>query len=177
MLAVPHFQQELSYTCLPACARMLLAYHGKAYSEQELAAAFGILPLVGTAPHKMVDGLKEMGYQALWFENATAERLLDLYENGWPVIIFLNAADLPHGTAGLHALVLVEIDSKYASFLDPMLKNPLVLPLPEFLNAWAKLKRQGASFGYNTNWVDKVRESTLLSLIKSCTKIVSLSRA
>ena len=25
---VPHFRQELDYSCLPACVRMVLAYYG-----------------------------------------------------------------------------------------------------------------------------------------------------
>ena len=33
---VPHFQQELDYSCLPACVRMVLAYYGDQRPEPEL---------------------------------------------------------------------------------------------------------------------------------------------
>ena len=35
-LSVPHFQQELEYSCVAACARMVLAYYGDVRSEAEL---------------------------------------------------------------------------------------------------------------------------------------------
>ncbi len=45
-LLVPHFKQSHAYTCLPACARMVLAYLGYTYAEQELTAAFNVFPLL-----------------------------------------------------------------------------------------------------------------------------------
>ena len=39
-IPVPHRQQELDYSCVPACVRMLLAFHGKECSEQELRILF-----------------------------------------------------------------------------------------------------------------------------------------
>src|SRR5712692_1893993 len=35
-LNVPHFQQELEYSCVAACARMVLAHHGDIRTEAEL---------------------------------------------------------------------------------------------------------------------------------------------
>src|SRR5438552_2894338 len=35
-LNVPHFQQELEYSCLAACVRMVLAYYGDIRTEAEL---------------------------------------------------------------------------------------------------------------------------------------------
>ena len=35
-LNVPHFQQELEYSCVPACARMVLAFYGDIRTEAEL---------------------------------------------------------------------------------------------------------------------------------------------
>jgi hypothetical protein len=35
-LNVPHFKQEFRYSCIPACARMVLAFFGQQHTEAEL---------------------------------------------------------------------------------------------------------------------------------------------
>jgi hypothetical protein len=35
-LTVPHYEQEFGYSCLPACVRMVLAFHGQFHSEADL---------------------------------------------------------------------------------------------------------------------------------------------
>jgi hypothetical protein len=87
--------------------------------------------------------LERIGYRALWFENATLERLLDLLAHDWPVIVFLRAADLPHGHAGLHAMVLVAIGVEQVTCLDPSLDQPLTWALSPFLSSWRILGSQG----------------------------------
>lgn len=89
---------------------MVLAYRGRKYSEQELVQALGTVRGLGTNPESAITGLESMGYHALWFENATLERLIDLLGHDWPVIVFLRAANLPHGRAGLHAVVMGQIN-------------------------------------------------------------------
>jgi len=124
-LSVPHFRQEHPHTCLPACARMVLAYWGQEHTEEELAQAFDSVPLWGTRPEAVVTGLESLGYHGLWFENANLERLVDLLSHGWPVIVFLRASDLPHGRAGLHAVVVVGIEGESVICLDSKLDNVL----------------------------------------------------
>lgn len=142
-LAVPHFQQSTPYTCLPACVRMVLSFLGFEHTERELADAFGTVPLLGTPPENVVSALEEMGYHALWFENATAERLHALIEHQWPVIALLQASDLPDGVAGLHAVVITSLADDQIAFLDPMQTSPTNMPETEFLQAWRNLDSQG----------------------------------
>ena len=40
-LAVPHFRQAQEFTCVAACARMVLAYYGRPLSEAEIAELLG----------------------------------------------------------------------------------------------------------------------------------------
>ena len=94
------FRQEQPHTCLPACIRIVLAYWGCQHTEAELAQACGSVPVWGTLPEEAITGLEDLGYGALWFENASLERLLGLLNQDWPVIVFLRAADLPHGRGG-----------------------------------------------------------------------------
>lgn len=128
---------------MPACVRMVLAYRGRDHSEQELAEALGTVRSLGTNPESAIKGLESLGYHALWFENATRERLADLLSQNWPVIVFVRASDLPHGRAGLHAMVLVNIGDGQVTCLDPSLDQPLILKLSVFLGAWKVLGNQG----------------------------------
>lgn len=142
-IPVPHFLQETDYTCLPACVRMVLAFLGDDQPERKLALAFQTVPDWGTLPGNVETALTTWGYRVRWFENVMLERLEQLHANNFPVIAFLRAVDLPHGTGGLHAVVIVDIDEQSVSCLDPTLDHDLKLDLAEFLRIWARLNQQG----------------------------------
>lgn len=142
-IPVPHFRQETPYTCLPACVRMVLAYLGNEQMESKLASAFQAVPDWGTLPEQVEATLMQWGYRVRWFENATLERLEQLQANQFPVIAFLRAVDLPHGSGGLHAVVIVEIDDQFITYLDPASDDELKLTTNEFLRIWSRLNQQG----------------------------------
>lgn len=142
-LSLPHYQQSTPYTCLPACVRMVLAFRGHQYTEAELAQLFNTIPLLGTLPDNVVSGLEAEGYHALWFENATLDRLDALLDHGWPIIVLLRAEDLPHGVAGLHAVVVIALTDEKIVFLDPMRTQATTMDVSDFFHAWSKLDRQG----------------------------------
>ncbi len=137
------FRQEHAHTCLPACVRIVLDYWGHESSEGELARACGSIPFLGTSPTDAVEGLEELGYRAIWFENATLERLIDLLEEEWPVIVFLRATDLPHGRAGLHAVVVSGLEGGQVMCVDPAIGQELHLTISNFVQAWSALGNQG----------------------------------
>ena len=142
-LPVPYFRQQSPYTCLPVCVRMILAYHQFEHEEDELAEAFKTTPFLGTQPDNVVTGLTALSYQALWFENATVERLLEMLAANWPVIAFLRAQDLPHGRAGLHAVVVIGIENQTVICLDPSLEKEWRPELSTFIQIWGNLGYQG----------------------------------
>jgi ABC-type bacteriocin/lantibiotic exporter with double-glycine peptidase domain len=43
-LNVPHFKQEIPYSCAAACARMVLAHYGAAFTEDQLRGTLGTQP-------------------------------------------------------------------------------------------------------------------------------------
>ena len=143
MLDVPHYQQSTPYTCLPACVRMLLAFRGRDHTKEELSHAFNTVPLLGTLPENVVSSLEGMGLHALWFENVTLDRLRSLLAYGWPIITLLRAADLPHGTTGLHAVVVIELAGGKITFLDPAHTNKTTMQESDFVQAWSMLDHQG----------------------------------
>lgn len=122
---------------------MVLDYMGFQHSEARLAEVCHSLPGWGTLPSDAVNGLETLGYRALWFENASLDRLLVLLEQGWPVILFFLAADLPHGTSGMHAVVLTGFEGQEAILLDPALGGEFRFKTTDFMHAWASLDRQG----------------------------------
>ncbi|MCE7985930.1 MAG: hypothetical protein DYG89_32530 [Caldilinea sp. CFX5] len=142
-IPVPHFHQETAHTCLPACVRMVLAFLGDEQPEQKLALAFQTAPKWGTLPEHVETALTTWGYRVRWFEGATLERLEQLHANHFPVIAFLRAVDLPHGTGGLHALVIVDMDEQSVTCLDPVLDHDLTLAMADFLRIWSRLDNQG----------------------------------
>ncbi|MEZ4673997.1 MAG: C39 family peptidase [Caldilineaceae bacterium] len=149
-IPVPHFQQLTPYSCLPACARMVIAFLGHDHSEEELTRTFNTVPLLGTLPENMISGLEAMGYRVLWFENATIDRLRALLEHKWPIITLVQATDLPHGTAGLHAVVVIGMSEGEIAFLDPVLKDVMFMSLPNFERAWSNLGHQGIVIWHQT---------------------------
>jgi ABC-type bacteriocin/lantibiotic exporter with double-glycine peptidase domain len=140
---LPLYHQEQPHTCLPACIRIVLAYKGKEHTEAELAEVCGSVPIWGTLSSEAVDGLEGLGYQALWFENADLERLLELLAQDWPVIVFLRAADLPHGRVGLHAVVVAGLEAEHIVCVEPALGIETKFALKDFLHSWSVLGNQG----------------------------------
>lgn len=142
-LDVPLLRQEHPWTCLPACIRMVLAYRGQFIEEADIAAACRTMPLRGTLPERAVEGVQELGYHALWFENADLVRLQDLINHDWPVIVFLRARDLPGGITGLHGVVVIDVAPKGVTVLDPQAGKRYTLGQGSFLSAWRALDAQG----------------------------------
>jgi ABC-type bacteriocin/lantibiotic exporter with double-glycine peptidase domain len=142
-LDVPLLRQEHPWTCLPACIRMVLAYRGQLIEEADVAAACRTTPLRGTLPERAVEGVQQLGYHALWFENADMARLQDLINHDWPVIVFLRARDLPGGGTGLHGVVVIDVAQKGVTVLDPQAGKRYMLGRGPFLSAWRALDAQG----------------------------------
>jgi hypothetical protein len=49
-LNVPHFRQELEYSCVPACVRMVLAHYGDIRTEADLRLLLDTEPTGARAP-------------------------------------------------------------------------------------------------------------------------------
>ena len=142
LLNVPHFQQSGSHTCVPACVRMVLAYWGHAYTEEELVSVFRTVPRLGTLFDDIAPGLQRLGFRSLLFENADMKRLRNLINNNWPVIVFLDATDLRPGHRGFHALVIGASDNQIFC-LDPEQNTLTTFKANVFERIWAKMHNQG----------------------------------
>lgn len=131
-LAVPQKFQETSYYCAVACLQMMLAHHGIATSQDELAQALKTHPVTGTeyedlareaslyAFGKVPETDADPGYRAvLWNRNeGSAEdralfesRALQDLEGNDPVFISVNNALVNDGySESVHELLLYGVD-------------------------------------------------------------------
>lgn len=140
-IRLPHRQQEFDYSCLPACARMILAAFGREVPEAELRQLLKTRASVGT--HTLhFRNLDAVGFEADWPYPSTLNDVRDHVERGLPVVVFLWTGALKHWpeTAGvdyLHTAVAVGFTDDGILLHDPkFLDGPTEIPLEDFLEAW-----------------------------------------
>lgn len=134
---VPHFQQELDYSCLPACVRMVLAFYEEQRSELELRRLLKTR-VTGTSPVAVMLRLPEIGFEAQVFE-ASRYLLRRYLEADEPCIAHVWTAALPYWSDSVvHAVVVTDMDSDAVWINDPVLASgPTRVAQTAFLAAWA----------------------------------------
>ena len=134
---VPHFEQELNYSCLAACTRMVLAFFGAEHAETELRALLKTRS-GGTSPVNLMLRLPTLGFIAD-VRTGSQSDLRQQVEAGRPCIVHVWTSPLPHWNIGaIHALVVTAISAENVQIYDPSLPTgPTTIPLSAFLRAWA----------------------------------------
>jgi ATP-binding cassette subfamily B protein len=136
-LNVPHFKQEFNYSCIPACVRMVLAYHGRDLSEADLRA------LLGTGSHG-TPARNLMAVASLGFDvqlgPANLSQLRDALTAGLAPIVFVDTGPLDYWqTDCAHVAVVVGIDDTSVYLNDPFFDTaPQQTSIGSFLLAWAQ---------------------------------------
>jgi ABC-type bacteriocin/lantibiotic exporter with double-glycine peptidase domain len=135
--SVPHFQQELEYSCVPACLRMVLAHHGDTRAEADLRLLLDTKP-TGTRAGNILR-LSGDAFEI----HVRSSNLTDLQKalsDNQPPIIFLKTGSLDYWKLDIfHAVVLVGLDSQAAAFNDPYFAtSPQTTSLQNFEKAWAQ---------------------------------------
>jgi ABC-type bacteriocin/lantibiotic exporter with double-glycine peptidase domain len=136
-MRVPHFRQELDYSCLAACVRMILAFYGKDYSESDLRKLLKTR-MGGTSPARLMWQLPTLGFEAL-VETGSLRSLSEHVDSGQPCIVHVWTPPLPHwDKEAIHALVVIGMSEDSVLIHDPSLPTgPTTVPLSSFVNAWA----------------------------------------
>lgn len=85
-IPVPHLQQETTYTCLPACVRMVLAYLGDNQSEKSWRLHFKPLQVGARCQSRLRlllqhGAIRCVGLKMQRFNQATYHGLHYSYEN------------------------------------------------------------------------------------------------
>lgn len=144
ILDVPHFEQSGEGYCLPACARMVLAYLGIERTEAEIAQLLGTRRL-GT-PNFAI--LKLTAWQLqVDFRVWELSDLLSALAQGQPVIVFVQTGFLDYWQENFaHAIVVVGVTDKQQFWVhDPAYsEGPFIVSLNGLLAAWGEFSYKGA---------------------------------
>jgi ABC-type bacteriocin/lantibiotic exporter with double-glycine peptidase domain len=112
----PFFPQERDYSCVPACLRMVLAYHGVYKSEDDLIYACDC-DQQGTGPDGVVEAAKELGFGRTSRDRPGIQELTSIVREGYYPIVWMATE------AQQHAVVLIDVHSEFVHVLDPALKQ------------------------------------------------------
>ena len=134
---VPHYEQELDYSCLATCVRMVLAFYGSEHTEAKLRGLLRTRP-GGTSPANVIFRLPDLGFNA-HVQTGSQAILRENLAAGYPCIVHVWTAPLLHWDEEvIHALVVVDLTEDSALAHDPALATgPTSVPLDAFLRAWA----------------------------------------
>ena len=130
MLRVPAFRQTTGY-CGPACLKMILAYYGHTKSEAALAKLAHSTHEFGTPGERLVEVASMLGYQTVLKDNVTLSDLRRwVLQRKIPVIVNWFLVDEGH-----YSLV-VHLDAKHITLLDPDIGAKRKMPLSTFMRVW-----------------------------------------
>jgi len=137
-MRVPHFEQELTYSCLPACVRMVAAFYGVERSEAALRTLLKTRP-AGTSPVQVMLRLPEIGMNAQ-VHMGSLLTLQAQIASGQPCIVHLWTEPLPYWrTSVIHAVTVVAMTESEVTIHDPAFADaPKKVPISLFLQAWSE---------------------------------------
>ncbi len=137
LLNVPHYEQAQTSSCLPACARMVLAFWQHIASESELANLLGTQYFGTPAPN--IRRLEELGFFVIYESGALSIIKIHL-DNEIPCLVFVQTSDLHYwDEITAHVVVAIGMNETTIFVNDPILKNtPQAIPIDDFLLAWSK---------------------------------------
>lgn len=135
-LNVPHLQQELEYSCIPACLRMVLAHYGDVRTEAELRQLLDTLPTGTRAGNIIRLSGPALEVQLRPSNLVEAQTVLS---NNQPPIVFLKTGSLEYWNMDIfHVAVLVGVDALTVALDDPYFPTaPQTTSVPGFEKAWA----------------------------------------
>jgi ABC-type bacteriocin/lantibiotic exporter with double-glycine peptidase domain len=142
-LPVPHYRQSGGGQCLPACARMVLAYLG--FDLQEAKVAKLLRSYTFGTPASNIRYLESLGL-SVTFGPMSISRLGAHLQKGTPCIIFVQIGELPYSKSeGFHAIVVVGLSEQTIYVNDPALDTgPQAVPLDDLRLAWSEFEYEGA---------------------------------
>ena len=135
-LNVPHYKQELPFSCVAACARMVLAYHGKICTKDELRQ------LLCTAEYgtkaRNIQRIASLGFD-VQVETSNLAQLGTALDAGVPPIVFLETTFLEYWRVPCdHVAVVVGLNLATITLNDPYFDTaPQRAALTAFQSAWA----------------------------------------
>lgn len=150
MIVVPYFKKEKNTTCGPACLKMILAFMGMNYSENELETICET-GWLGNTCEEIAKGAKKLGLSTEVLENIGIEELKKLLENNHPIIALLSPSILYEGVVGFgHFVVIIGFDELKIYYHDPAFEKDLDKLIDVFFEAWEKYSLKGVKVWKST---------------------------
>src|SRR5258708_31127043 len=108
-LNVPHFQQELEYSCVAACVRMVLAHYGDSRTEAELRLLLDTQPTGTRAGNVM--RLSGAAFE-VYLRPSNLVELQKVLAANQPPLVFLKTGSLEYWSIDIfHTAVLTRLDT------------------------------------------------------------------
>ena len=136
-LPLRHKPQQGDGYCLPACVQMVFAYLGISRTQAAIAKTLELNPPFGTR-HSNITKLASARIKVT-YEAGDLAKLHYWLEQGVPVIVFVQAGDLPHwaGQHFQHAVVVVGLEGQTVYLMDPALDSgPSAVNEAALMLAW-----------------------------------------
>lgn len=149
MLDVPHLRQLRSWSCGPACVRMVLRYYGQDFSEADLIEALGSNERDGTAPPRLAAFFRQAGLVPHAHRNMGIAKLARVVGTlGQPCIVALQAwgRGADHSTSWDHGhySIVIAADDRRVTLVDPSSKRPRRhFNTEDFLSRWRDIDANG----------------------------------
>jgi ABC-type bacteriocin/lantibiotic exporter with double-glycine peptidase domain len=145
-IPLPHFQQSAEGYCLPACARMILAYLGKNLAEDSIAKILGTQEF-GT-PSFAIRKLSALTLEVEYQEWSIPQMLTAIRSNR-PLIAYVQTGFLEYFREGdvTHSVIIVGATEEQSFMIhDPSLNaGPTIVSWNGLLAAWAEFSYRGAT--------------------------------
>lgn len=140
--SIKYFRQTTSYSCGPACLRMILSLLGKNIAEPELIDRCGTT-LFGTTCNQIRDAATNLGYQSESFKELEESNITNFIKESVPLIALIDASELYGGMPSGHFVVVLAIEDEIIIYHDPIMGDNLSTDINSFLNAWQKFNFRG----------------------------------
>jgi ABC-type bacteriocin/lantibiotic exporter with double-glycine peptidase domain len=131
----PFFRQGSDYSCVPACLRSILAYHGIEKSEAELIQACNCNDQ-GTSYEDLVGAARALGFPGTTADSLDWDELRSLLKSEFFPIVWIRVRSKPTIIKPpLHAVVVTSV-GKQVVMLNPASGPDYALSEKEFREAW-----------------------------------------
>ncbi len=137
LLNIPHYEQAQAGSCLPACARMVLAFWQHKANESALAQLLGTRYFGTPAPN--IHRLEQLGFFVI-YESGSLSAIKRQLDKNIPCLVFVQTGILPYWEENTaHVIVVLGIDETTIFVNDPAFENaPQAIPIEYFLLAWSE---------------------------------------
>lgn len=131
----PFHKQETTYSCVPACLRMVLAGLGLDLTEERLRELCDCNPLFGTEAMRAVEAARGLGFAGSAKYTLRYDELRGLVDGGRYPVAYISLEAIG-GTEESHAVLVIEADDEAVTVYDP-LHGERRLSRQSFTTAWA----------------------------------------